>query len=223
METQLTIYCIPGVGANERLFERLQIAGVHFEVVMPIMPSYQEPLSSYVNRFLEHFPAEGSIWILGQSFGGMLGQEIAKVRPDTNLIITNSFQDNTGLSKVIQWVGNKPDLVNLIPAKLLNNPKLQIPALHGSTSKADDALVAEMLASQDPEYLRWAIWSLLQWKPKVKAPIRLILEGSADYVTPPTKAPGTIQINGGGHIMAFTHSKEVSEAIQKYLEIALGW
>ena len=121
------------MGANGRLFERLHIAGVHFEVVMPIIPTYQEPLGSYINRFLECFPADVSIWILGQSFGGMLGQEIAKVRPDTNLIITNSFQNNQGLSKVIQWVGNKPDLVNLIPAKLLNNPKLQIPALHGST------------------------------------------------------------------------------------------
>jgi pimeloyl-ACP methyl ester carboxylesterase len=222
LDTQLTIYCIPGVGANERLFERLHIAGVHFEVVMPIMPEYQEPLAHYVNRFLEYFPSDGNIWILGQSFGGMLGQEIAKVRPNTSLIITNSFQDNAGLSKVIQWAGSRPEWINLIPSKLLNNPKFQIPALHGSSSKQDDALVAEMLASQDPEYLRWAIWSLLQWKPKVKAPIRLILEGGADYVTPPTKAPGTIQIAGGGHIMAHTHSQAVSEAIQKYLEIVLG-
>jgi pimeloyl-ACP methyl ester carboxylesterase len=221
LDTQLTIYCIPGVGANERLFERLHIAGVHFEVVMPIMPEYQEPLAHYVNRFLEYFPSEGSIWILGQSFGGMLGQEIAKVRPNTSLIITNSFQDNTGLSKVIQWAG-KPELINLIPGHFFNNPKLQIPALHGSSSKQDDALVVDMLASQDPEYLRWAIWSLVQWKPVIKAPIKLILEGESDYVTPPTKAPGTIQIAGGGHIMAFTHAKAVSEAIQKYLEISLG-
>jgi pimeloyl-ACP methyl ester carboxylesterase len=210
------------VGANERLFERLQIAGVHFEVVMPIMPTNQEPLAHYVNRFLEYFPSEGSIWILGQSFGGMLGQEIAKVRPDTNVIITNSFQDNSGLTKIIPWIG-RSELLNLIPDKLLNNPSFQIPVLHGSSSKEHDTVVAEMLASQDPDYLRWAIWSLAHWTPKVKAPIRLILEGSVDYVTPPTKAPGTIQINGGGHIMAFTHAKEVSEAIQKYLEIALGW
>ena len=100
---------------------------------------------------------------------------------------------------------------------------MQIPVLHGSTSKNHIALVSEMLSSQNPEYLRWAIWSLLQWKPIVKAPIRLILEGDADVVTPATNAPGTIQIAGGGHIMAYTHFTEVSTAIQKYLEIALGW
>jgi len=212
-----TIYCIPGVGANERLFEKLVIEGWELKVIAPIEPLDNESLSNYIDRFITKFPAEGRIWLFGQSFGGMLAQEIAKKRPEINLIIANSFRNKQGLAGFLRVLGN-PRFVKLLPASLFGNPRFLIPQLFGGNTAAHTKVIQEMMRSQSGTYTKWAILKLMQWQPNGSPYIALNITGQKDYITPAKYATGAIVIPKAGHIMLFTHPKEVNKALETFFQ-----
>jgi len=211
------LYCIPGVGANERLFEKLLVEGIVFKVITPIEPIGNESLSNYIDRFITKFPAEGRIWLFGQSFGGMLAQEIARKRPEINLIIANSFRKKQGLAGYLRVLGN-PSFVKLLPASIFGNSRLLIPQLFGGSTAAHTKVIKEMMRSQSGTYIKWAILQLMQWDPNGSSYIALNLAGEKDYITPAKYATGAIVIPKAGHIMLFTHAEEVNEILKNYFQ-----
>src|SRR4051794_35905388 len=85
------IYCISGLGADERAFERLKIAGCSLHFVDRIPPLPNETLFSYAGRMSERI-TEISPVVIGLSFGGMIAIEMAKQIPIEKLILISSVK-----------------------------------------------------------------------------------------------------------------------------------
>ena len=66
-----TVYCIPGLGIDERLFQRTEIPGYTLKYITWIMPDKGDTMSSYAAKLLPQITEVNPI-ILGVSFGGML-------------------------------------------------------------------------------------------------------------------------------------------------------
>ena len=47
------IYCIPGLGLDHRLFEKLSISGVELKYIDYIEPLSDEPIAGYAKRLSE--------------------------------------------------------------------------------------------------------------------------------------------------------------------------
>ena len=71
------IYCISGLGADEKAFDRLKVNGYSLHHLKWIPPLANENLSSYARRKLNDIKENNPI-ILGLSFGGMIAIEMAK-------------------------------------------------------------------------------------------------------------------------------------------------
>src|SRR5688572_9407172 len=83
------IYCISGLGADERIFANIKIEGT--ELVHLHWPQHDESddMAAYAKKVSAMIPDENPT-LLGVSFGGMLAVEIAKQRSVSKAIIVSS-------------------------------------------------------------------------------------------------------------------------------------
>src|SRR5690349_8277991 len=88
------IYCISGLGADERAFERLNIKGCSLHHLNWISPMKNETLSSYAARMLLQIEEDHPI-LLGLSFGGMIAVEMARQIEPSKLILISSVKTHT--------------------------------------------------------------------------------------------------------------------------------
>ncbi|MBW7841070.1 MAG: alpha/beta hydrolase, partial [Chitinophagaceae bacterium] len=100
------IYCISGLGADERIFQKLRIRNSN--MIFLGWPEYDEgdTMSSYAVKLSQLITEENPI-LLGVSFGGMLTVEIAKQRVIKKGIIVSSTKrtdEKPKLPGLIKWV-----------------------------------------------------------------------------------------------------------------------
>src|SRR6201999_1941012 len=84
-------YCISGLGADHRIFSRLNLPGVSIHHLPWMMPEAGERIDQYASRMkmdIDH----GSPVLIGVSFGGMMAIEIAKFIPAATVILISSIR-----------------------------------------------------------------------------------------------------------------------------------
>jgi len=100
------IYCISGLGVDERAFSNLRIDGYQLKVIQWIEPLKNETLYRYAKRMSEEIDTENPI-LMGLSFGGMMCIEIAKQIPVSKVIIISSIKSSLELPtwmKTVAWL-----------------------------------------------------------------------------------------------------------------------
>src|ERR1044071_7111145 len=85
-----TLYCIPGLGANEKVFQFLDLSFTKPIFIEWLPPRQHETLQQYALRLREQFIHEPEPVIFGLSLGGMLAVEIAKSLPSSKAIVISS-------------------------------------------------------------------------------------------------------------------------------------
>jgi pimeloyl-ACP methyl ester carboxylesterase len=83
------IYCISGLGADEKVFSHLDLSGYRLCGINWLPPGKNESLPSYAMRMRAEIPEADPV-ILGLSFGGMLGIEMAKQATLSKLILVSA-------------------------------------------------------------------------------------------------------------------------------------
>ena len=79
-------YCISGLGADHRLFSRLNLPGLSL-YDLPWLPNQpDEPIAHYADRMKAAIRHDNPI-LLGVSFGGMMAIEIAKLYQSATVIL----------------------------------------------------------------------------------------------------------------------------------------
>ena len=74
----MKLYLIGGLGADERVFQNLQLS-TECQPINWIDPFKDESLGSYVNRLIPQIDQNERFGILGVSFGGIAALELAKL------------------------------------------------------------------------------------------------------------------------------------------------
>ena len=72
------IYCISGLGADEKAFARLRVDGYQFIHLPWLMPEPNENIEQYATRMAALVTDEHPV-LMGLSFGGIMSIEIAKL------------------------------------------------------------------------------------------------------------------------------------------------
>jgi pimeloyl-ACP methyl ester carboxylesterase len=91
-----TIYCISGLGADERAFSKLKIKDFKLKVINWLMPEPNETIEHYATRMRATITEENPV-LMGLSFGGMICTEIAKQIPVEKIIIISSIKSSKEL------------------------------------------------------------------------------------------------------------------------------
>ena len=110
------IYCISGLGADHRIFSRLEVPRSRFCPLSWLTPGMDEPIDNYAVRMQAGISSDKPI-LLGVSFGGMMALEIAKRYTFATVIIVSSICDHRQLPYWMQ-ISGKLRLNRLVPVSL---------------------------------------------------------------------------------------------------------
>lgn len=210
------IYCISGLGADHRIFSRLDIPGVNLLPVPWLKPERLESMGSYAARMKAGIVAENPI-ILGVSFGGMMALEMAKLYTSPTVIIVSSVRDYYQLPYWMRVSGKlRLNQLGLNRLRSMIRPwRLSLPERYfmGVESGEDAALIRAFKAATDPRYLKWAVNRILNWKNEWQPAAFYHLHGSKDRIFPLRRVQPTHIVPEAGHLMIHNRAEAVSAII----------
>jgi pimeloyl-ACP methyl ester carboxylesterase len=203
-------YLIPGLGADERVFQFLHLQG-EIHVLRWLRPQHPaETLPRYAARLAAAIPPEQVCWLVGVSFGGILALEVAQLRPLARVVLISSLAGPSELP----WLGKlarATGLYHLVPPQLL--PRLPRVAqwFFGVKNGRDYQLLQQILHDTDPAFTRWAIARLLQW-PGRTAPTAIRIHGTDDRLLP-ARTASSQYVLPGGHLIIISQAAEISRIL----------
>ncbi len=213
------LYCLSGLGADQRVFKFINLPGVEMVHVQWLPPGRHEPLRAYARRLLAQFDAQGPVTLLGVSFGGIVAQEVAALLPCRRVIILSSIKGPAEMPRTIALV-RRTGVHRLVPGRLLKAGNTLTGNYYFSVRTRGEArLLREIVRDTDPAFLRWAVNEVVRWQPPAPVPGLVHLHGTADRIFPADRIQNFIPIPGGGHFMivqeAALLSRLVSEALNR--------
>jgi pimeloyl-ACP methyl ester carboxylesterase len=210
-----TIYCISGLGADERAFSKLKINGFILKVIPWLMPDADETIQHYAERMRVDITEKNPI-LMGLSFGGMICTEIAKQIPVSKIIIISSIKSSRELPFWMKTVATLK-LNKIVPLK---STKLTQPIQNrmlGIQSEEEKSLVASLRRAVDLPYTNWAVNQAINWKNDWQHPHIYHIHGDKDNMFSIKNIKADFIIKNGGHFMIMNRAAEVSDCINSIL------
>lgn len=208
------IYCISGLGADERIFSKLVLPGRTLAPLQWIRPQKEEPIEKYAARMTGQIHSESPI-LMGVSFGGMMALEMSKICPGAKVIIISSVKCRQELPRWIRLSGNL-GLIRLLPRKPPRLSRVESDFL-GTETPEEVQLVRDFQQTADPVYLRWALGQVINWRNEWQPAECYHIHGTNDRTFPLKNIRATHVIPGGGHFMVMNRAKEISTVLESIL------
>lgn len=212
-----TIYCISGLGADERSFSNLILEG-HEIVFLPwLTPLPKETITAYATRMSKSVTTENPI-LMGLSFGGMICIEISKLISVEKVILISSIKSTNELPRWLKVIAGLR-LNKLLPMRSF---KIIEPIQHrviGISTPEEKALVRSFRKNATQVYMDWAINEAIKWRNDWQPPSIFHIHGDADKVFPIKYITPNFIIKDGGHFMIINKAAEVNAALKKILSV----
>ncbi|MDF7812614.1 alpha/beta fold hydrolase [Hymenobacter sp. YC55] len=208
------IYLIPGLGADERVFQNLRpLLQDETQILLWLTPEPDESLPAYAARMAATIPLEQVGLLVGVSFGGVVGLEINRIRPRLRTVLVSSIPDASCMPPLLRLI-RSTGVYRLFPPQWLKLFPRAGQVYFGVHNGEEYRMFKRILRDMEPTYTRWAIHRLLHWdSTNVGRSIQIL--GTADRVFPPGPTPVDYLIEGGGHFMVFSHAPQVSKILNK--------
>jgi pimeloyl-ACP methyl ester carboxylesterase len=205
-------YLLPGLGADDRIFQKLQpllhgkVTVLHWFTPLP-----NQTIGQYAQRMAEAVPANQTCWLIGVSFGGTMALEICRLRPEARAVLISSIPDADSMPLLLRLI-RATRIYKLVPPQLLKLFPRAGQWYFNIKNGEEYHLFKNILRDMEPTYTRWAIDRLLHWDSAGVGRCIQIL-GSKDRVFPPGPAPVDYLIEGGSHFMVWSHALEISKIL----------
>ncbi|HTD39248.1 MAG TPA: alpha/beta hydrolase [Mucilaginibacter sp.] len=210
------IFLIPGLGADERIFQYLDLQGHQVIAVKWIEPEKQDNLSTYAQKLIDYYSITPQSIVIGNSLGGMLAIEIAKKVELNKAIIISSIKTINEAPGSFKWYRLLP-LYKLIPSKWLTSTGFMVKKAMGKMSKHHQELFISMLKGTSPKFVKWALGAIPHWDNQIIPPNVYHITGDKDKIFPYKRIKGATIIEGGTHIMIFNKAKQINSWLKETL------
>lgn len=212
-----TLYFIPGLGADERLFSKLKFTGYKKKFIKWVVPKGNESLPQYAKRLSSQIDSSKPFSLIGVSFGGMLAVEMSKFLKPKKVFLIASAKTYTELPASIHPFRYFP-LYNFLPESILHSAAVFNKNHFGIKNKEEEKLFSDMLLSCPKGYLKSAMRMILEWKNSEYSKNLIHIHGAKDRFFPVYKIKDPIVIPTGTHFMPYHNSVEVEKIILKELK-----
>jgi pimeloyl-ACP methyl ester carboxylesterase len=160
--------------------------------------------------------ADGSITLLGVSFGGMISLEIARQMPIAKNILLSSIKRTSEKPPYYNWV-KRLRLHKLPDSILYQRRNIIVKKFLNIETNMERALVNEYLAKRDYTYMRWAVNAILHWENE-QVPDGLVhIHGAKDMPFPVKYLQPTHLIPDGGHFMVLNRAEAINRILSEIL------
>lgn len=207
------VYLIPGLGADRRVFQYLNLSEHSISHISWIEPLPNESIEQYAGRLTEQIKSPDPI-LIGVSFGGMIAVEIAKQIKANKIILISSARTQHEIPLHFKLLG-RTGIQNILPASWWKRPNRLLYYFFGIQTVQERALLSEILRDTDLRFLKWALHQIVHWKNELTPENGILIHGSADRLFPNSQAD--ITIPGGGHFMIINRAAEISAQLKQIL------
>ena len=211
-----TIYLISGLGADARVFQRLDFKHFETRIIQWIDPKPNETLAGYALRLSMQIDTHKPI-LIGVSFGGMLAVEISQIIDCQKIILISSAKNSREIPSIYRLFG-RLGLHRLIPVRLLKHANMLTYFFFGMKTKAEKELLKGILDATDPVFLKWAMDAIVHWQNEALVPGLVHLHGDNDRILPIKNiSAADFTILNGGHLMTFCQASEINDKLDVLL------
>lgn len=208
----MKIYVISGLGADYKVLEKLQFPKQHEVVFIDwLIPNQNETFAQYIGRMAEKIDDSEPFYLLGYSFGGIMVQEIHKLKPAKKVVILGSIKSHKEKSRLIR-AGEITRIPKYLPVSLFNDKTTNVYSVVRKLFDPKNPRVLQYFKVRDPYYLKWSIEKISEWKCEETPDVIQIL-GDRDIVFPIKNSKPDYIIKGGTHLFPATKYKEVSKIL----------
>ena len=207
------IFFIPGLGANELVFDNIENLPLEKVNVKWLENEGDESINSYALKLIKTYKINENHTVAGLSFGGILAQEIARILELDKVVLISSLRDIQDLRSVYRF-GLKTGLYRLAP-------NFRIPVIDeiiaynlNSNNQKSKPILKKMLEQTDYGLLKWSLQKIadLPKRPKDNFTVYNII-GDNDKILKPWQNEHTTIIDGGSHFMVYEKAEEVTLAL----------
>lgn len=209
------LYIFSGLGADERVFQRLDFSNYSATYVKWIVPQDKETIENYATRLLDQIKSTKPT-LIGLSFGGLIAVEVAKQINTEKVILIASAKTKNEIPFYYRLTGQL-GLHRLLPTGLLKSSNFFTNWFFGTSSSFDKQLLKQILIDTDPTFLKWAIDKVARWTNKTLIINTFHIHGSSDRILPIKFVACNSIISDGGHLMTINKSNELNKIIREQL------
>ncbi len=208
----MKIYVISGLGADFKVLEKLKFPeNLEVFFIDWLIPEKDESFSHYVERMAEKIDVSEPFYLLGYSFGGILVQEIDKIKPAEKVVILGSIKSDKEKSKFIR-IGEFTKIPKVLPERIFNEKSAVAYSLIRKLFDPKNPKILDYFTVRNPYYLKWSIEKVASWKFEENPKVIQIL-GDKDIVFPIKYSKPNYVIQNGTHLFPATKHKEVSKIL----------
>jgi pimeloyl-ACP methyl ester carboxylesterase len=139
------IYFISGLGADERVFQFLNLDEVDHTFIKWNEPERKESLTTYCKKLIKQIDTTKEIILIGVSFGGIIAQEISKIISCRKVIIISSVKTKNEFSWPLR-LARKLQIHLIVPLWLLTlSNRLTSDYYFGVKSKEESKLLHQII------------------------------------------------------------------------------
>lgn len=214
----MKVYFISGLGADERVFQHIQLpAGFDIVHLSWIAPDKDESLSAYAARLAKKIDRNEPFALLGLSMGGMICSSMNALFRQDNLpkpavtILISSVPGKQFFPKHYA-VARRYKLYRLIPVGLLKSASI-LNRLFMPDTPENKAILQQVIRDSDKHFIRWAIPAILHWDNETAPEPFIHIHGSKDKIFPLQYVQPTHIIKHAGHLMIMNEASRINQIL----------
>jgi len=216
-EPQLHVYCIPGQGADYRLFQDIEwpqntiVHNVHYT-----LPEDGATMASYAKQLSNQIDTTQRYAIVGTSLGGMLATEMADILNPEKIVIISSAKSKYELPKRYSMQQKLP-LNRLFSGTALKMGALIMQPIVEPDRNVQKEVFVAMLKAKDPVFMKRSVNMIIQWKRTTYSENIVHIHGAKDNTIPIRNVHCDYTVADGSHMMTLTMAKEMSALLAPLL------
>ena len=209
----MKVYLISGLGADDLVLSKL-VFPKHIETIfIPwLMPEKNETFDHYVGRMAESIDTSEPFALLGYSFGGIVVQEIHRLKPAQMIVILGSIKNEKECSGLIK-LGGLLQFPRRMPLAVFNEKSTIVYSILRKIFDPRNPKLLQYFRVKDPYYLKWSMDKIVNWRAQPLDVDVVQVMGTKDIVFPYKKCKADYTIEGGTHLFPVTKSKDVSKIL----------
>ena len=210
------IFLIPGMGADARIYKNIDLNGHEVIPVNWLIPQKTDTLTTYAQKLVQQYHISSGSILMGNSLGGMLAMEIAKMVQLKQVILISSIKTKGEAPDYFKFFKKVP-VYKIIPNSFLTAAAPLLRLRFGNMGHDDLQLFKDMLKNSSPVLLKWAMGAALQFNNETLPKNVHHINGDDDRVFDHDRITGATIIKGGTHIMLFDRAHEINAILKTIL------
>lgn len=217
MKTEI-IYCLPGLGLNEKVFSKLKIPSAQLKFIKYVEAEKEETLQSYAAKINEQIVDE-EFSLLGMSLGGILSIEISRIRKVKKLYLISTIKNKLERPSFLKVLDKIPNS-STTAAKWAISASVKLKPYYDNSDEEGLNLFKEMMEECSLGFISWGWRVVSNWEfnQSFSTPF-YHLHGTADLVFPIKHIDQAETLKGGTHYMIYNNADEISTRIENSLQV----